>query len=43
MANPTGTTHELLVGESGKCWSPPVKKPKPIEATMPMARTSVQL
>ena len=43
MAKPTGTTQELLAGESGKYWSPPVKKPKPIEATIPMANTSVQL
>jgi hypothetical protein len=43
IANPTGTTHALLAGESGKCCSPPVKNPKPMEATMPIAKISVQL
>jgi hypothetical protein len=43
MAKPMGTTQELLAGESGKCCKPPVKKPRPIEAIMPIASRLVQV
>jgi hypothetical protein len=43
IRNPSGTTQALRAGESGKCCSPPVKKPRPTESRAPSSRVRNKL